>query len=189
MDPHNHWIVDHDLFNHDGLTEEGIAEAFIEFAKKEKLSFFEPSPSITPFDADKYQRLIDGLEAAVVKFSELERTHRIDSEFFKRDHLEVASKLKAKNLKPITDLVKVFDGNHMKISESFADAGVPYYRGQDIHYFFIEQSSPIYINEETYNLPYMKRSHLKKGDVLLSIVRNHWKGCTGKHNAISYLQL
>jgi len=30
----------HDLFNHDGLTEDGIAEAFEEFAKKEKLSFF-----------------------------------------------------------------------------------------------------------------------------------------------------
>jgi type I restriction enzyme M protein len=170
QDEHGHLVVDHDLYNHEGLTEDGIAEAFIEFAKKENLSFFELSPSVTPFDAVRYQRLMDGLEAAVIKFSELERTRRIDSEFFKKTHLEVASKLKAKNLKPITDLVKVFDGNHMKISENFADSGVPYYRGQDIHYFFIEQSSPIYIDEETYNLPYMKRSHLKKGDVLLSIV-------------------
>ena len=39
-DTHGHWIVDHDLFNHDDLTEDGIAEAFIEFAKKEDLSFF-----------------------------------------------------------------------------------------------------------------------------------------------------
>ena len=31
---------ENDLFNHDGLTEDGIAEAFAEFAKKEKLSFF-----------------------------------------------------------------------------------------------------------------------------------------------------
>lgn len=30
----------HDLYNHDGLTRDGIAEAFIEFAKREKLSFF-----------------------------------------------------------------------------------------------------------------------------------------------------
>jgi len=28
-----------DLFNHDGLTQDGIAEAFNEFAKKEKFSF------------------------------------------------------------------------------------------------------------------------------------------------------
>ena len=40
LDSHNHLIVKHDLFNHDGLTQDGIAEAFIEFAKKEKLSFF-----------------------------------------------------------------------------------------------------------------------------------------------------
>jgi type I restriction enzyme M protein len=38
-DEHNHTIIAHDLFNHDGLTQDGIAEAFIEFAKKENLSF------------------------------------------------------------------------------------------------------------------------------------------------------
>ena len=40
LDEHGHLIVDHDLFNHDGLTQDGIAEAFAEFAKKEGLSFF-----------------------------------------------------------------------------------------------------------------------------------------------------
>ena len=41
LDEYGHLIVDHDLFNHDGLTEDGIAEAFAEFAKKEGLSFFQ----------------------------------------------------------------------------------------------------------------------------------------------------
>jgi len=40
LDEHGHLIVDHDLFNHEDLTQPGIAEAFIEFAKKEKLPFF-----------------------------------------------------------------------------------------------------------------------------------------------------
>jgi type I restriction enzyme M protein len=40
LDKHGHLVVKHDLYNHDGLTKDGIAEAFIEFAKKEKLSFF-----------------------------------------------------------------------------------------------------------------------------------------------------
>ena len=40
LDSHGHLIVKHDLYNHDGLTQDGIAEAFVEFAKKEKLSFF-----------------------------------------------------------------------------------------------------------------------------------------------------
>lgn len=39
LDGHDHLIVKHDLYNHDGLTQDGIAEAFLEFAKKEKLSF------------------------------------------------------------------------------------------------------------------------------------------------------
>ena len=40
LDDHGHLIVKHDLFNHDGKTQDSIAEAFIEFAKKERLSFF-----------------------------------------------------------------------------------------------------------------------------------------------------
>ncbi len=40
LDTHNHFIVDHDLYNHDNMTQDGIAEAFVEFAKKEGLSFF-----------------------------------------------------------------------------------------------------------------------------------------------------
>lgn len=39
-DSHGHWVVQHDLFNHEGLTQDGIAEAFEEFAKKEALGFF-----------------------------------------------------------------------------------------------------------------------------------------------------
>ena len=40
LDSHGHMIVKHDLYNHDGLTKDGITEAFVEFAKKEGLSFF-----------------------------------------------------------------------------------------------------------------------------------------------------
>jgi type I restriction enzyme M protein len=40
LDSHGHLIVKHDLFNHEGLTEDGIAEAFQEFAKRESLPFF-----------------------------------------------------------------------------------------------------------------------------------------------------
>jgi type I restriction enzyme M protein len=39
LDKHGHLIVKHDLYNHDSLTQDGIAEAFSEFAKKEELSF------------------------------------------------------------------------------------------------------------------------------------------------------
>lgn len=39
-DTNGHLIVAHDLFNHDGETKDGIAEAFVEFAIRERLSFF-----------------------------------------------------------------------------------------------------------------------------------------------------
>lgn len=40
LDRHGHLIVDHDLHNHGGELPDGVAEAFVEFAKKEKLSFW-----------------------------------------------------------------------------------------------------------------------------------------------------
>jgi type I restriction enzyme M protein len=96
QDEHGHLVVDHDLYNHEGLTEDGIAEAFIEFAKKENLSFFEiPPANATPlikggrggsFDAARYQQLMDGLEAIEVLLSEAlkNKDFRVDSEFHKR---------------------------------------------------------------------------------------------------------
>lgn len=39
LDKYGHFIVDHDLHNHDRQLDEGIAEVFAKFAKDEKLSF------------------------------------------------------------------------------------------------------------------------------------------------------
>ncbi len=113
---------------------------------------------------------MDGLECGEILFSELERSKRIDAEFYKKQSLEIAKLLDNISAKPLTNLVKVSDGNHTGISEKFIYEGIPYYRGQDIHNFFIEDSNPICIDEETFNANYMHRSHLKKDDILLSIV-------------------
>jgi len=40
LDKYGHLIIDHDLHNHNGELLDGIAEAFIDWAKKEKLSFW-----------------------------------------------------------------------------------------------------------------------------------------------------
>ncbi len=40
LDKNGHLIVDHDLHNHDGELPDGIAEAFIDWAKNEQLSFW-----------------------------------------------------------------------------------------------------------------------------------------------------
>jgi restriction endonuclease S subunit len=113
---------------------------------------------------------MDGLEAVEIKLSGLERTNRIDSEFYRKENLIVLDVLKKKKHKPLTDSFYVSDGNHMSISDDFRQDGIPYYRGADIYNFFIEEASPICISEESFNLPVMKRSHLKKDDILMSIV-------------------
>ena len=122
------------------------------------------------FDEKKYNSLLQKLEISEVKLSELERTLRIDAEFYRKENLEATSLLCKNKFGLLTDFVSVSDGNHMSISDKFTIQGIPYYRGQNIHHFFIEQAVPIFIDEKTFEEPVMLRSHLQKGDVLLSIV-------------------
>lgn len=116
--------------------------------------------------------LLEGLEISEVKLSELERTSRIDSEFYAKRNIEAIEKLKAKGSKPITNFVSVSDGNHMSIRDDYCEEdGIPYYRGTDIYNFFIEQSeNNLRIQRSAFESKNMQRSHLKKGDVLMSIV-------------------
>lgn len=112
-----------------------------------------------------------GLEISEIMLSKLERTLRIDSEFYKKINLEFLDSIAHKNPSKLTQFVNVSDGNHLSISDHFSDTGVPYYRGGDIYNFYIEQTNnPLRIPENVYEIGNMKRSHLKKGDVLVSIV-------------------
>lgn len=110
------------------------------------------------------------LEIREYFLSDLERSHRLDAEFYSKENQHVLNVLNKLSIKTISDVALVSDGNHMSISEQFCNEGISYYRGQDVHSFFIEQANPICIDEGTYNKSIMLRSHLKKGDVLLSIV-------------------
>ena len=113
---------------------------------------------------------MDGLEAVEIKLSGLERTNRIDSEFYRKENLIVLDVLKKTKHAPLTDSFYVSDGNHMSISDDFRQNGIRYYRGADIYNFFIEEATPVCISEEMFNRPVMKRSHLAKDDILMSIV-------------------
>ena len=114
--------------------------------------------------------MLEGLEISEINNLELERTTRLDSEFYKRENLITLDLLKRHEVLNLTQIVEVSDGNHNAISEKFQENGVPYYRGQDVSSFFVENADPICIDINTFHLPVMKRSHLKRGDVLLSIV-------------------
>lgn len=112
-----------------------------------------------------------GLEATVARSSELERTARIDAEYFQKRFLRSAALIERWDRDHVAALTHVSDGNHFSISEDFVEEGVPYYRGQDVTgRFFVETAAPIHITREAFGQKHMVRSHLKKGDVLLSII-------------------
>jgi type I restriction enzyme M protein len=114
---------------------------------------------------------LEGLDISEWKFSRLERSARIDAEFFQKHHIEIERKFASRSYEVITKVATVSDGNHFAISNAFSNEGVPYYRGQDVvGHFFIEQADPYHITIEAFQQSFMKRSYLHKGDVLLSII-------------------
>ena len=112
-----------------------------------------------------------GLEASIADASQLERTCRIDAEYFQKRFLRSAKLIAKWQRESVQTLAHVSDGNHFTISDAFVDDGIPYYRGQDVtDRFFAETASPICITQEAYDRKYMRRSYLERGDVLLSII-------------------
>lgn len=105
---------------------------------------------------------------SVVRRSRLTSNIRVDSEYYQPVYLVQEAKIAALHPKPLSDLAFVSDGNHMAISDKFTDSGVRYLRGQDLSDFFVSDANPICIPYSEYQK--LQRSHMKPGDVLLSIV-------------------
>lgn len=169
QDEHGHLVVDHDLYNHEGLTEDGIAEAFIEFAKKEKLSFFEPSPSVTPFDAVRYQGLMDGLEAVELSLSEVFQhniTFRVDSEFFETKYLGVEQAINSKTNTLLDTLASwITQGPNPNFSAD--ENGIPCLNGRNIAGGTVSYEGSDYVSETEYEN--LERFQIKKNDILITL--------------------
>lgn len=119
----------------------------------------------------KYKTLLEGLEVSIISNQTLERTLRLDAEFYSKSNLDQVQLLQGIGAVPLTTFTDISDGNHMSISQNFVNDGIPYYRGGDIYNSFIEFSSnPLRIPRHIYELSTMRRSHLRKGDILMSIV-------------------
>jgi restriction endonuclease S subunit len=107
-----------------------------------------------------------------INHTDLIGINRIDGEYFEPKYLALQKILDRLSPIPITSVTHVSDGNHMSISKFFTENldAIPYYRGQDINDFFIENATPLRIPETVFNIGWLRRSHFKPGDVLLSIV-------------------
>ena len=95
----------------------------------------------------------------------------MDAEFYAKEQLHIDDLLKKSGAVSLTDFAFVSDGNHMGVSDEFCTQGVPYFRGGDIKEFFLSFAHPEYcVPQEVYSKPTMLRSHMKRGDVFVSIV-------------------
>lgn len=103
--------------------------------------------------------------------SEITIYDRCDGEYFFPAYLRNDFELAQIETIPLPTMFYVSDGNHLSVSKHFTgDGDIPYFRGQDINDFFLENASPIMIPESVFSSPMMMRSHFYADDVLLSIV-------------------
>ncbi len=163
-DAHGHVIVDHDLYNHGGLTQDGIAEAFIEFARRERLSFFDGSPS---FDAEKYQRLMGGLECSELNLSELDLGDRIDAEYFTKNYLSIEHLLSRSNTKKLRRLASLAASAFYPAATQLYSVGdIPFVRCVDcIDY-------PIITAEQDARFEKIPRGFIEENDGVSTISRD-----------------
>ncbi|MBR5913645.1 MAG: N-6 DNA methylase [Selenomonadaceae bacterium] len=169
LDKHKHLIVDHDLFNHDGFTHDGIAEAFIEFAKKENLSFFDSSS----FDEVKYKNLSEELECTEILLSEIENENRIDAEFFSKIAISTDNFIRSKKHFYLKENYVVSGpfGSTLKSSSYLEKGDIAFVRIENIKGgFYINTTEIIYISNKD-NLR-ISNSQLFTDDIILSKVGN-----------------
>lgn len=170
LDSHGHLIVAHDLFNHEGLIQDGIAEAFIEFAKKEKLSFFELSSSIVPFDAEKYQRLMDGLEAVELSIRKVmfdNLSFRMDTEFFQKKYMLVIEKIQRKSIDKLSNLTTKIDVGYVgSMVSEYVNEGIELIQTKNVGEFFINTTDCVKINKQFHER--LKKSQINYANILIA---------------------
>ena len=183
LDSHEHLIVRHDLFSTklaDGSrTPDGIAEAFIEFSKKEHLSFFELDLSgftnlkglySEAFDEVKYRAFLEGLEVSEIMFSEVKKSNedfRFHSEFFSKSFLASESYFNLVKTIHLSSVAKIADGDHSKFPENQVDE-VRYLQARDISNNFLEISSNVFVSKAYFAKN--QRSLICGETILLSIM-------------------
>ncbi|MDF5709230.1 MAG: N-6 DNA methylase [Nostoc sp. S4] len=171
QDVHGHLVVDHDLYNHEGLTEDGITEAFIEFAKKEKLSFFESSPSVAPFDAVRYQQLMDGLEATEVRLHEMMEAYRLDAEFAAHSETIWLKRLQQKrNFLPLSSFLEYISSGHTPYKHDVHHGDINFITVECVGSLTLDETKLKRIKQEHYDKEFQK-NRIVKNAVICTIKR------------------
>ena len=166
MDGHNHPVIEHDLFSvelKDNMkTEDGIAEAFIEFAEREGLSFFGDAHS-----PERYAALMNGLECSEVMLSGILASERMDAEYYSREHVSLYQAVKTHPHIVLGDIAEVTDGIHTSIDYD-DNSRINLISATSPRYNYFDLSRGAFISAKAHNLN--PRTALRKDDVILSTV-------------------
>lgn len=128
---------------------------------------------MSPFDAARYARLLEGLEVTEVLLSYANANNdivRIDSEYFKKQHLQDEALRRRRAYRRLGDMgaqVRSFGAYSLNNEVEYVSAGVPFVRGVNMKNGRVGFSDMQYIRPEAHRL--LWKSEVKEGMVLLSM--------------------
>ena len=110
------------------------------------------------------------MQITIANLSEAQNNKRLDSQFFKPEYVFSSNIVNCSEYSVLSDISRITDGNHLKIAEDFdAKSGIRYLRGQDLNPdMMLHDRNVIYISEHSFDN--LKRSHIFKNDILVTIV-------------------
>ncbi len=101
---------------------------------------------------------------SIIKKSELEGAVRLDAEYYQPEYLEVGKKLQnSAVLSDISKKITDFGAYSQMNFVEFVDKGIRFLRNQDIGEFFINDSDPVFVSDDTYKKLSLK---LEEFDIL-----------------------
>jgi len=111
---------------------------------------------------------LDGLEAVELKLSEVlddNNSFRFDSEYFKKEYIDISKHIHTFEHDKLGDFTKVTDGEHGSVE--FIDNGIKYLTAENIKKGFVDISNIRYVSKEV-DLR-NKRASVEIDDILISI--------------------
>lgn len=110
---------------------------------------------------------------SIIQKSQLERTARLDPEYYQTEYLElVKSLINTKSYKQWADINGRFItgpfGSEFNVENYTDDAGYRYVRGKDVKEFFLLDNDNVHISQKDFER--LKKYSLQEGDILVSVV-------------------
>ena len=104
---------------------------------------------------------------SIIKKSQLEGAKRLDAEYYQPEYLELTSKLKKQNSKPLGDIATIAYGTTPS-GGIFEPNGIPFIRSQNFSNVLVDKSDIVFCTEKFNNQN--KKTSIKPGDVLFAAV-------------------